>query len=186
MLDAEAIPDTERRNTNAMPIDQDRQEEILQLAEDRATDDADSLYPLAEESEGVLLVWGQRIARELGFADKEATLFASTYASLYRAEIDCLDQDYEPQDGEESGFIAARRIRLADLNPLAIFHLWNPVAERDYDTYRQARRAYNASRRTHGSALLSLERYLDVNHERQHSKITLLVCGSFKQRMFVK
>jgi hypothetical protein len=164
-----------------MSIDQEREEEILQLAEDRATDDADSLYPLAEESESVLLVEGQYIAREFGLADEESALFASAYASLYRAEIDCLDQDYEPENEEESGFIAARRIRLADLDPLAIFHLHTPTAESDYKTYRQARCAYNASRRMSGSALLSLVRYLDANRERQRDESTLLACGLFKQ-----
>jgi hypothetical protein len=141
----------------------------------------DSLYPLAEESESVLLAWGKDIAREFSLADEEAALFASAYVRFYRAEIDCLDQDYEPEDGEESGFIMARRIRLADLDPLAIFHLRTPAAESVYKTYRQARRAYNASRRTHGSALLSLVRYLDAKHESQRDKSDLFTCGPFKQ-----
>lgn len=164
-----------------MSIDQEREEEICQLAEDLATDDADSLYPLAEERESVLKARGQRIAREYDLVDEEATLFASAYASLYMAEIDCLDQDYDLQDDEERGFIMARRIRLADLNPLAIYHLRTPAAESNYKTYRQARRAYNASRRTHGSVLLSLVRYLDAKCSRHTGGSTLLACGSFKQ-----
>lgn len=164
-----------------MSIDQEREEEILQLAECRATDDANSLYPLAEESEKVLLAEGQYIAREFYLTDEESALFAPAYVSLYRAEIDCIDQDYEPQDGEERGFITARRIRLADLDPLAIFCLRTPTADFDYKTYRQARRAYNASQRTHGSALLSLVRYMDGNCEYRRDESTLLACGSFKQ-----
>jgi len=164
-----------------MSIDQERVEKMLQLAEDRATDDADSLYPLAEESEAVLLARGQRIAGEYGLAEEEAALFASAYASLYGAEIDCLDQDYEPQDGAERGAIAARRMRLADLDSLATFHLRTPASESDYDTYRQARRAYNASRRAQGSAHLSLVRFLDVRRCRQRDERPLLACGSFTQ-----
>jgi hypothetical protein len=165
----------------SMSIDQEREEEILQLAEDRATDDADSLYPLAEEDEAVLLREGQRIAREFDLAGEEAALFAEHYASLYQAEIDCLDQDYQPEDEAERGYIAARRIRLADLDPLAIFRLRTPAAESDYPTYRQARRAYDASRRTHGSALLALVRYLDAGRCYQRDESPLLACGSFKQ-----
>lgn len=165
-----------------MSVDPGRQEEILQRAEDRATEDADSLYPVVEESEAVLLAWGQSIAREIGLAGEEAALYASAYASLYQAEVDCLDQDYEPQDGDERGFIAARRIRLADLDPLATFHLRTPTAEGNYKPYRQARRAYNAARRAHGSALLALVRSLDAAHERERDRSALLACGSFTQK----
>jgi hypothetical protein len=164
-----------------MSIYQERVEEIYQLAEDRATDDADSLYPLAEESEAILLAWGQRIAGEYGLAEEEAALFASAYASLSRAEIDCLDQDYEPQGWVERGAIAARRIRLADLDPLATFRLRTPASERDYETYRQARRAYNACRRAHVGAHLSLVRYLDARRCRLRDERSLFACGSFIQ-----
>jgi hypothetical protein len=164
-----------------MSIDPDREEEILQLAEDRATDDAESLYPLAEEDETVLLRQGQRIAREFDLSGEEATLFAEHYASLYQAEIDCLDQDYQPEDEAVRGYIAARRMRMADLDPLAIFRLHTPAAESDYPTYRQARRAYNASQRTYGSVLLSLVRYLDAGRCRQRDESSLFACGSFKK-----
>ena len=163
-----------------MSIDQEREEEILQRAEDRATEDAGSLYPLAEESESALLVEGQHIAREFGLVDEESALFAGTYASLYRAEIECLDQDYEPQNGEESGFIRARRIRLAALDPLACFRLYTPVSKNDYVTYRQARRAYNASWRMHKSVRLSAAHFMDVDRKNLREEFTLLACGPLK------
>jgi hypothetical protein len=164
-----------------MPIDQEREEQILQLAEDRATDDADSLYPLAEEDEAVLVRKGQWIAHEFDLSGEEATLFAEHYASLYQAEIDCLDQDYEPEDEAERGSIAARRIRLADLDPLSTFYLQTSTTEGFFTSYRRARQAYNYSRRTHKSARLSLVRYLDTAHERLLDKRCLLACGLFKQ-----
>src|SRR5690242_11630356 len=56
-------------NGVAMSIDQKRREEICQHAEAWAIDDAHSLYPLAEESQSVLLVWGQSTARKCGFTN---------------------------------------------------------------------------------------------------------------------
>ena len=165
-----------------MSIDLGREEEIIQLAEDRATDDAGFLYPLALEDETVLLKKGQRIAREFDLRGEEASLFAEAYASLYQAEIDCLDQDYEPEDEEVCGYIVARRIRLADLDSFSTFHVQTPTTEDSFSTYRRARQVYNYYRRTQKSARLSLVRYLDAAHERLLDKRCLLACGGlFKQ-----
>jgi hypothetical protein len=169
------------RRMPTMPIDQEREEEIIQCAENSVIDDVDSLYPLAEERESVLLERGQHIAHEYGFLGEEATFFASSYASFYMAEIDCIDRDYEPQDNEERGFIRARRIRLAALDPLASFRLCTPDSERDYETYRLARCAYNASRRMHESAQLLAVHFIDVDRKNLREEFILLACGSLKQ-----
>lgn len=164
-----------------MSIDSGREEEIIQFAEDRAIDDANSLYPLAEEDEGVLLRVGQRIAREFDLSGEEATLFAASYASLYQAEIDCLDQDYEPEDEAVRGYIVARRIRIADADPRSTYHLQTPTTEDSFSTYRRARQAYNYYKRTQKSAQVKAARYLDAAHERLLDTRCLLACGLFKQ-----